>query len=130
MRPPSLKPLLAVTTLATLAAWRVARLMAGAIGLQHEFGLAWAGIGVTCLVLLRFATPIRIGALLAAVSLWHWPWLAALWISTLLAALTDTRPDIVKLAGGVLALAAAVNPQSAAAQLSIVQPADPGEYET
>lgn len=81
MRPPSLKPLLAVTTLATLAAWRVARLLAGAIGLQHEFGLVWAGIGVSCLVLLRFAAPIRIGALLAAVSLWHWPWLAGLFFA-------------------------------------------------
>ena len=73
-----MQPLIAMAALTALAAFRVARLVAGTIGLEHEFGITWAVIGAASLMLFRFALPIRIGAFLAAVSLWRWPWLAAL----------------------------------------------------
>lgn len=73
-----MKSLIAIAALTALAAFRVARLVIGTIGLQHELGIAWAVIGAASLILLRSTPLIRVGALLAAVSLWRWPWFAAL----------------------------------------------------
>jgi hypothetical protein len=67
-----MKSLIAIAALTALAAFRVARLVIGTIGLQHELGIAWA------VILFRFTPLIRVGAFLAAVSLWRWPWFAAL----------------------------------------------------
>jgi hypothetical protein len=64
--------------LIALTTFRVTRLVIGAIGLQYEFGLVWALLGALVLVLLRFTLPIRIGAVIALVSVWRWPWIAAL----------------------------------------------------
>jgi hypothetical protein len=74
----SLKPVVAIAALIALAALRTARLVIGAIGLQHELGMAWALLAAACLILFRFTLPIRIGAFLGLMSLWHWPWYAAL----------------------------------------------------
>jgi hypothetical protein len=73
-----MKSLIAITALSALAALRVARLIVGSIGLQHELGVFWAVIGAASLMLFRLSLPIRIGAFLALVSLWRWPWFAAL----------------------------------------------------
>ena len=73
-----MKSLIAMAALSALAALRVARLIVGSIGLQHELGVFWAVIGAASLVLFRFTPPIRLGAFLALVSLWRWPWFAAL----------------------------------------------------
>src|ERR1700683_4199590 len=73
-----MKSLIALAALSALAALRVARLIVGSVGLQHEWGVFWAVIGAASLVLFRFTPPIRIGAFLALVGLWRWPWIAAL----------------------------------------------------
>jgi hypothetical protein len=70
--------LIATIALTTLAAFRLARFGLGTLGLWHEFGLAWAIAGAAALLLLRFTLPIRLGAFLALMSLWGWPWYAAL----------------------------------------------------
>jgi hypothetical protein len=74
----SIKPVVASAALLALIALRMARLVIGAIGLQHELGMAWALIAAACLVLFRFTLPIRIGAFFGVMNLWHWPWYAAL----------------------------------------------------
>jgi hypothetical protein len=73
-----MKSLIAMLCLTALAALRVSRLVIGTIGLQHEFGVACALIGAAMLLLWRFTPLIRIGAFLGVMSLWHWPWFAAL----------------------------------------------------
>ncbi|HEY6453365.1 MAG TPA: hypothetical protein VIX87_12290 [Steroidobacteraceae bacterium] len=73
-----MKPLIATAVVAALAAMRVARLLAGIIGLQYALGTACALISAAVLILWRFTPPIRIGAFVAAVYLWHWPWFAGL----------------------------------------------------
>jgi hypothetical protein len=70
-----MQPLIAMAALTALAAFRVARLVAGTIGLaarvRHHLGRHRRGKPDA----VRFTLPIRIGAFLAAVSLWRWPWL-------------------------------------------------------
>jgi len=73
-----MKPLIAAAVLSVLAAFRAMRFVIGVIGLQQQLGVTCAVIGAACLLLLRFTPPIRIGAFLAAMSLWRWPWYAAL----------------------------------------------------
>jgi len=73
-----MKSLVAAGVLLAVAAFRLTRAVIGTIGLQHELGLPWALLALACLVLFRLALPIRIGAFIALMSLWGWPWYAAL----------------------------------------------------
>jgi len=73
-----MKPVIAIIAMAALVAIRLARLAIGTIGLDYELGMVCAIIGAASLVLFRFTWFIRIGAFMALISLWHWPWFAAL----------------------------------------------------
>jgi hypothetical protein len=73
-----MKPVIAVIAVAALIAIRVTRVVIGTIGLQHELGIACAIIGAAAVLLFGFTWFIRIGAFMALVSLWRWPWFAAL----------------------------------------------------
>jgi len=73
-----MKPVIAIIAVAALIAIRVARLVIGTIGLHYELGIACAIIGAASLLLFRFTWFIRIGAFMALISLWRWPWFAAL----------------------------------------------------
>jgi hypothetical protein len=73
-----MKPVIAIIAVSALIAIRVARLVIGTIGLHYALGIVGAIIGVASVLLFRFTWFIRCGAFLALISLWHWPWFAAL----------------------------------------------------
>jgi hypothetical protein len=93
-----MKPVLAIVAVAALYAIRMARLVIGIIGLHHEFGMACAILGAACLLLFRFSWFIRLGAFLALVGLWRWPWFAAL---------TFAAPRVLLMIPGLLSTAVA-----------------------
>jgi len=69
-----------LTTAAALigvAVFRIGRAALGAAGLWVDLGPVWAVAGVAALLLFRVSWPLRAGALLGAVSLLGWPWIAA-----------------------------------------------------
>jgi len=73
-----MKPVIAIIALAALIAIRLSRLVIGTIGLHYELGIVCAIIGAASVLLFRFTWFIRIGAFMALISLWRWPWFAAL----------------------------------------------------
>jgi hypothetical protein len=93
-----MKSVLAIIAVAALYAIRLARLVIGIIGLHHEFGIACAILGAACLLLFRFTWFIRLGAFLALVGLWRWPWFVALMFAA---------PRVVLMIPGLLSTAVA-----------------------
>jgi hypothetical protein len=76
-----MKPVMAILAVAALVAFRLARVVIGVIGLQYELGTVCAIIGAASLLLFRFSWFIRAGAFMALVSIWRWPWFAALLVA-------------------------------------------------
>jgi len=72
------RTLTAAAVLVGVALLRIGRAAFGCAALWIEFGPAWAVVGALALLLLRFSVPIRIGVLIGAIELLHWPWIAAL----------------------------------------------------
>jgi hypothetical protein len=73
-----LKLSFALTCLAALAAFAIAQLVLGCMGLAQLAGWGGAALGVLLWALLGWRLPLQIGAFAGAMSLWHWPWLPAL----------------------------------------------------
>ena len=93
-----MKPVIAIIAVAALIAIRVTRVVIGTIGLQHELGIACAIIGLAAVLLFGFTWFIRVGAFMALVSLWRWPWFAALLFAA---------PRVVLMIPGLLSTAVA-----------------------
>lgn len=72
------KVVLAIACLAALAAFAVVQVVLGCLGLAQLAGAPGALLGVAIWLLLGWRLPLQIGAFWGALSLWHWPWLAAL----------------------------------------------------
>jgi hypothetical protein len=73
-----MKILFTMASLTAYVGFRVIQFAIGTIGLAHDLGLFWAVSGVLAALLLGFLAPLRLGAFLGAMSVWHWPWYAAL----------------------------------------------------
>ena len=72
------KVVLAVSCLVALASLAMTQFVLGCLGLAQLSGTAGAVLGVAISLLLGWRVPLQFGALWGALSLWHWPWLAAL----------------------------------------------------
>lgn len=101
-----LKTVLALTALVALAAFALAQLLLGCLGLYRIAGVGGALFGVLLWWLLGLRLPLQLGILVGAVTLWHWPWLPALlfaaprevlkvpgWVSRLIASVRHPPPS-------------------------------------
>ena len=70
--------LLAAAALFGVAVFRIARAVLGVAGLWVDLGPVWAVAGAVALLLFRSSLALRAGAVLGAVTLLGWPWIAAL----------------------------------------------------
>jgi hypothetical protein len=61
-----------------VAVFRLGQVALGTLGLWQILGPVWAVAALALLILMRFTIPVRIGVFLAAVYLWHLPWIAGL----------------------------------------------------
>ncbi len=59
-------------------AFSVAHTVAGFLGIQGEWGTAWAWGAIAVALIFRFTLPISIGAFFGALNVWHWHWTFAL----------------------------------------------------
>jgi hypothetical protein len=73
-----IRGVLAMACLAGVAALRIARFAIALFGLAHECGPLSACLFGIAVIALPLRLPVRIGAFLTALLIWHWPALAAL----------------------------------------------------
>jgi len=69
---------LAMLSLVALAGFAFTQFVLGCMGLAQLLGVAGAVLGVLLWPLLGLRLPLQIGMFVGALSLWHWPWFAAL----------------------------------------------------
>jgi hypothetical protein len=70
------------------------QIVAGYIGIEHEFGSGWAFAAIALFILLRISLPLMIGMFFCALNVWGWHWF---W------ALAFTAPVIIFLIPGMIA---------------------------
>jgi hypothetical protein len=69
--------LLAALACAALGLFVTAQILAGMLGLARYLGFLGAVAGIVALPF-RFTLPLRVGVVLTAVGLWHWPLILAI----------------------------------------------------
>jgi hypothetical protein len=72
------RELFALVSWAALVLFRLGRFALGVFGLWIEVGAFWALAAAAFSLATQLWLPLRIGVFIAAVALWHWPWIAAL----------------------------------------------------
>ena len=70
-------PVIRITALIALLAWRMARVWVGLLGLAQLLGLPWASALMALLLLSNAMLPVRLCAVFGAVWVWHWPGMVA-----------------------------------------------------
>jgi hypothetical protein len=83
-------------TLATIFffGFGIIQVVAGYIGIEHEFGSGWAIAAITLFIILRFSLPLMFGMFFCALNVWGWHWF---W------ALLFTAPGLIFLIPGMIA---------------------------
>lgn len=61
-----------------IAAYGIAQIVAGYLGIQHHFGSGWAIAAIVAAFVFRFSLPITIGSFFGAMNVWGWHWIFAL----------------------------------------------------
>ncbi|UYM16293.1 hypothetical protein [Endozoicomonas euniceicola] len=56
----------------------IAQLIAGYVGIDYHFGVAWAIAALIASLMFRFTLPITIGAFFGAMDVWGWSWVLSL----------------------------------------------------
>lgn len=72
----------------------IIQIVAGYMGIEHEFGSGWAFAAIALFIFLRISLPLMIGMFFCALNVWGWHWF---W------ALAFTAPVIIFLIPGMIA---------------------------